>query len=109
MKMYENPELIIDWDGDEEYYINGFEEWISPSNLAIIKYWGKHGIQLPQNPSISLTLSEAQTRTKLEWYYRAPDMPWIEFIYDGEENKAFADRVEKFFTSILPIFPFMCL
>ena len=23
--------------------------WRSPSNIAIIKYWGKHGVQLPRN------------------------------------------------------------
>ena len=26
----------------------------SPSNIALIKYWGKYGLQFPINPSISL-------------------------------------------------------
>ena len=39
----------------------------SPSNIALIKYWGKHGIQLPNNPSLSFTLTNAFTETKLEF------------------------------------------
>ena len=27
--------------------------WQSPSNIALVKYWGKRGKQLPQNPSKS--------------------------------------------------------
>ncbi|NJK85011.1 MAG: hypothetical protein HC906_02565 [Bacteroidales bacterium] len=27
-----------------------------PSNIAIVKYWGKHEGQIPKNPSISFTL-----------------------------------------------------
>lgn len=39
--------------------------WQSPSNIALIKYWGKHGNQLPNNASLSLTLSQATTTTSL--------------------------------------------
>ncbi|MEW6136461.1 MAG: hypothetical protein AB1583_12200, partial [Bacteroidota bacterium] len=31
--------------------------WECPSNIAIVKYWGKRGFQLPANPSLSFTLS----------------------------------------------------
>ena len=37
--------------------------WRSPSNIALVKYWGKKGGQIPANPSLSLTLSEAHTET----------------------------------------------
>ena len=37
----------------------------SPSNIALIKYWGKHGVQIPKNPSISFTLNNCKTTTKL--------------------------------------------
>ena len=33
--------------------------WKCPSNIAIVKYWGKKGKQLPCNPSVSMTLAEA--------------------------------------------------
>ena len=35
----------------------------SPSNIALIKYWGKYGLQFPINPSISFTLSNCKTIT----------------------------------------------
>jgi diphosphomevalonate decarboxylase len=41
--------------------------WRSPSNIALIKYWGKFGNQLPANPSISFTLSTSATTTRLRW------------------------------------------
>jgi diphosphomevalonate decarboxylase len=28
----------------------------APSNIALVKYWGKYGVQLPSNASISFTL-----------------------------------------------------
>ena len=35
----------------------------APSNIALVKYWGKYDPQLPANPSISFTLSRAFTET----------------------------------------------
>lgn len=37
--------------------------WKSPSNIALVKYWGKKPGQLPGNPSLSMTLSKAVTYT----------------------------------------------
>ena len=47
--------------------VKGFSSWESPSNIALIKYWGKYGEQLPENPSISFTLSECKTITKIHY------------------------------------------
>jgi mevalonate pyrophosphate decarboxylase len=41
--------------------------WRSPSNIALIKYWGKYGQQMPCNPSLSFTLDAAYTETTLEY------------------------------------------
>jgi diphosphomevalonate decarboxylase len=51
--MYENSKLILDSSNAPEA---GDFTWRSPSNIAIVKYWGKHGDQLPRNPSFSFTL-----------------------------------------------------
>lgn len=40
--------------------------WRSPSNIAIVKYWGKLEGQLPANPSLSMTLEKACTQTRVE-------------------------------------------
>ena len=58
----------------EKYFIadhcNAIEtasfEWSAPSNIALVKYWGKKENQIPANPSISFTLNNCKTITKLE-------------------------------------------
>jgi len=39
--------------------------WQSPSNIALVKYWGKREGQLPVSPSLSMTLSQSVTKTKV--------------------------------------------
>ena len=46
---------------------HGTVKWQSPSNIALVKYWGKKGVQLPQNPSISFTLSNCRTETEISF------------------------------------------
>jgi diphosphomevalonate decarboxylase len=41
-------------------------EWESPSNIALVKYWGKKQGQVPSNPSLSMTLRKALSRTSVE-------------------------------------------
>ena len=45
--------------------------WQSPSNIALVKYWGKKEGQLPVNPSLSMTLNLAVTRTRVTAVYKA--------------------------------------
>ena len=44
---------------------NGSFTWSSPSNIALVKYWGKRDNQIPENPSISFTLNDCKTTTIL--------------------------------------------
>ena len=39
--------------------------WSSPSNIALVKYWGKNKDQTPKNSSISFTLSTCNTKTSI--------------------------------------------
>lgn len=89
----------------------GVVSWKAPSNLAIIKYWGKHGRQLPANPSISLTLSEAHTHTRLR-YSKAnqyqPAGPEIHFRFEGQAKPAFEEKIRKFIHGIFSeYYPFL--
>ena len=34
-------------------------KWRCPSNIALVKYWGKHDFQKPMNPSLSFVLQNA--------------------------------------------------
>jgi diphosphomevalonate decarboxylase len=80
-----------------------------PSNIAIIKYWGKHGVQLPRNPSISFTLNNAFTETLLTYRIKEQfdDIIDLSFYFEGKENEAFKAKQVKFLNSLLPIFPFL--
>ena len=87
---------------------SGQVAWKSPSNLAIVKYWGKHGNQLPRNPSLSITLSEAVTNTKISFDFdRGRPSMELDFLFEGKENIAFKTRVENFLNSISTYLPFL--
>ncbi|MCE1201857.1 MAG: diphosphomevalonate decarboxylase [Bacteroidia bacterium] len=84
----------------------GQTAWRSPSNIAIVKYWGKHGNQLPNNPSLSFTLQNAHTDTSISYTW-SPTGPEVHFRFEGSENKAFAEKIEKLLMQFLPAFPFL--
>ncbi len=65
-------------------------ECIAPSNIALVKYWGKKGIQIPQNPSLSFTLSESRTTTRMTWeegHYQT------EFLFEGNQSHSFEKKI----------------
>lgn len=67
-----------------------------PSNIALVKYWGKHGNQLPMNPSLSLTLSEAFTKTSLELVEKKERGIELEYYFEGKQNDDFKQRIVKY-------------
>jgi len=79
--------------------------WRSPSNIALVKYWGKRGKQLPQNPSISFTLSECCTETFVQ--YEKAERFGFKFFFEGQENPAFGAKIEKFLLDNQAFFPFI--
>lgn len=82
--------------------------WRSPSNLALIKYWGKYGRQLPKNASISLTLQNAYSETSLSYEEKEDDGKIaVDFLFEGEENEAFKNKIVRFLGSITEYFPFL--
>jgi diphosphomevalonate decarboxylase len=87
----------------------GQAKWRSPSNIAIVKYWGKYGVQLPRNPNISFTLNNAYTETILSYKTKEKKDNTIslEFLFEGKENEAFKAKQVKFLSTLLEIFPFL--
>lgn len=88
----------------------GALRWRSPSNIALVKYWGKYGRQLARNPSVSFTLDSAATDTTLRYQPRSnPDTnaAKVELLLDGVPNPAFAQRTASFFEQLYPIYPFL--
>lgn len=87
---------------------NGFQGkvgWQSPSNIALVKYWGKRGKQLPQNPSISFTLSECRSETFVT--FEKAEQFGFKFFFEGQENPAFGAKIEKFLLDNQAYFPFI--
>jgi len=79
-------------------------EWRAPSNIALIKYWGKHGLQLPSNASLSMTLSQSCTLTSVQFDRRSGSagVPDFEFRFGGHHMPAFEPRIRLFLERILP-------
>lgn len=102
---YKNPRLVIETGKIDQDSV----KWRSPSNLAIIKYWGKYGLQLPKNPSLSFTLKNAFTETTLEYRSKTGIAKGIalSFFFNGQLNEAFGEKARKFLESLTGIFPFL--
>lgn len=85
--------------------------WRSPSNIALVKYWGKYGRQLPQNASISLTLDAAHSDTRLQFEPRSSGGDKaaisIDFSFHGQPNAGFGQRAAQFLTSVIDELPFL--
>lgn len=71
--------------------------WECPSNIALVKYWGKKPGQLPMNPSLSFSLKKAQTKTSVR--IEPASRRKVEFLFEGKPS-AFAGRVEKYLAAM---------
>ena len=82
--------------------------WRSPSNIALIKYWGKYGRQLPRNASISFTLQNAYTETSLDWNDKEDDGKIeLEFEFEGREMPNFCQKIKTYLAGITDRLPFL--
>ena len=79
--------------------------WKAPSNLAIVKYWGKKNVQEPLNPSISMSLSESVTTTRVKAVPR--EGGGLSFRLNNQEVPAFLARIEKFISALQERLPFL--
>ncbi len=87
---------------------DGIVTWSAPSNIALVKYWGKYGQQMPANPSISFTLDSCKTITSVQFSKRQFDGDHsFELLFEGKSKPEFNPKVEKFLKSALPYLPFL--
>ncbi|TVZ52914.1 diphosphomevalonate/mevalonate 3,5-bisphosphate decarboxylase family protein [Dokdonia sp. Hel_I_53] len=87
----------------------GVVSYQSPSNIALVKYWGKHGEQLPQNTSLSFTLSNCFTKTRLSFKQKSDTSNKVRFkvLLDDKEEPSFVPKIKKFFNRIEKYLPFI--
>ncbi len=76
-----------------------------PSNIALIKYWGKYADQIPANPSISFTLNHCKTYTSIEFF--ANEAFSVQTFLAGNEETKFAEKIEKYFKNIEQYLPWI--
>lgn len=82
--------------------------WKCPSNIALIKYWGKKGNQLPANPSLSFTLDRCHTVTTVRYHKKENDgILLVSFAYNGQPMPSFEPKLETFLANIESLFPFL--
>ena len=87
--------------------ISGASEWRSPSNIALIKYWGKKNNQIPLNPSISITLKKCFTQTKISYQTKKVSKLEFSFLFEGENNPSFEKKLRQFFIKIEKYCPYL--
>ena len=92
--------------GNKEFLTKDIEVFAScPSNIALIKYWGKYEGQIPANPSISFTLSNCKTETKM--IFRSGEKFLVKTFLAGKEETKFSEKIEKYFRNIEKYLPWI--
>ena len=92
-----------------EYIEEGKVGWKAPSNIALVKYWGKMPNQIPANPSISFTLDACATRTLVGFKKKesVSDSLSFDFLFEGQRKESFIPKLTTFFERIDSYFPFL--
>ncbi len=89
--------------------------WKTPSNIALVKYWGKQQPQIPENASISFTLDNCFTLTTLEYKLKNDESEVaersrshnFEIYFEGEKKDDFKPKINTFFKRIAQYAPFL--
>jgi diphosphomevalonate decarboxylase len=73
-----------------------------------VKYWGKKENQIPANPSISFTLNNCKTITKLEVLKKSETNSFsFDLLFEGKPKEDFKPKIQKFFERIEKYCPFL--
>lgn len=87
--------------------MSGKVSWKSPSNIALVKYWGKYGEQLPKNSSISFTLRNCHTKTSLSFRPKTSEGFEFEILLAGKKEDSFKPKIQQFFERSEKYLPFL--
>lgn len=82
--------------------------WQTPSNIALVKYWGKSNPQIPKNASISFTLNNCHTITTID-FSRVERSNNVTFnlFFEGKEKEEFKPKIAEFFKRIENYCPYI--
>jgi diphosphomevalonate decarboxylase len=101
-----------------QFIENGAFSWSAPSNIALVKYWGKIENQLdeegeiltqiPANPSVSFTLNSCKTVTKLAFAKKSNDGNFsFDLLFEGKPKEEFKPKIQKFLERVEVYLPFL--
>jgi diphosphomevalonate decarboxylase len=101
-----------------QFIENGAFSWSAPSNIALVKYWGKIENQLdeegeiltqiPANPSVSFTLNSCKTLTKLAFAKKSNDGNFsFDLLFEGKPKEEFKPKIQKFLERVEVYLPFL--
>ncbi|MCK9639430.1 MAG: diphosphomevalonate decarboxylase [Prolixibacteraceae bacterium] len=83
--------------------------WSAPSNIALIKYWGKRANQLPDNGSMSITLENSSTTTYL--FIRKKEKSdgeiGMKYYFHGTLNQKFGKKIDLLLSHLVTEMPFL--
>ena len=79
----------------------------APSNIALVKYWGKVEVQIPANTSISYTLTNCFTQTNIKFTRKPTEGFDIKVLLEGKEAPDFKEKILNFFEIAQPFIPFI--
>ncbi|MDG2074785.1 MAG: diphosphomevalonate decarboxylase, partial [Polaribacter sp.] len=83
-------------------------KWQTPSNIALVKYWGKSDPQIPKNASISFTLNNCHTITSIDFVKKNPSLEInFELFFEGQKKEAFKPKIGQFFDRIKEYCPYV--
>lgn len=87
---------------------SGTFTWSAPSNIALVKYWGKKANQIPANPSVSFTLNTCKTITQLSFQTKVnQDSFSFDLLFEGKPKEDFKPKIQKFFERIAVYCPYL--
>lgn len=87
----------------------GKVQYEAPSNIALVKYWGKKPNQIPANASVSFTLDECKTITSIGFTKLNKENKDFSFdlLFEGKSREDFKPKIELFFMRIEKYLPFL--
>jgi len=89
-------------------HIPGKTGWECPSNIALVKYWGKKQFQQPLNPSVSMTLQQSRTVISVDYLYQpGPEKLSLSYFFEDQPHSTFEDRYLQYLQHVSKYLPFL--
>lgn len=79
----------------------------APSNIALVKYWGKKDNQIPANPSLSFTLNHCKTITTLQFEPKTEKGISFDLLFEGHPKDSFRPKIQSYFERIQDLCPYI--